>query len=72
MGPVLMRRFSRPILSADEQAEQIRAELDGHPQEWIDEQVKAALDERAAREAAAQAQYDKTPPTRPYAAPEGA
>lgn len=61
-----MRRSS-VVLSDDETAARIRAELVGQPEEWIAEKVGEALATRRANAAALQHAYDTKPPHRPYA-----
>jgi hypothetical protein len=55
------------VLSDEEIAAAIRAELDGQPKEWVDEKVEEALATRRAHAGALQHQYDTKPPHRPYA-----
>lgn len=67
-----MQRFSTVIRTPDEKAADIRATNVGQPIDWVNEAVQVEMDALAAKEAAAQASYDKNPPSRPYIAPEGA
>lgn len=62
-------RNSKPVLSAEEIEAKMRAELDGQPLEWIDDEVKAKREALEAQEAAAQEAYDKNPPARAYTPP---
>jgi hypothetical protein len=62
----LVRRSS-VVLSDDEIAAQIRAEHEGHPEEWVAEKVEEALATRRANAGQLQHDYDTKPPHRPYA-----
>ena len=65
-----MRRISKPVQSADEQAAEVRKAHKGKPKAQVDAAVEAALTARAEHEATVQSAYDNKPPVRPYTAPE--